>query len=129
MRFPLIVATFWRKSTLLWAAYIPSAINVHSDPIFSWTNTLYKSALFNRNNSGFQGKLRIAIAGNVWYYCLAKQSHKSDTRGNDVFFLSGKNAFSTLHSLECQRLCRDKRSSAFFVRSSFWAAHFLFVYC
>ena len=50
------------------------------------------------------------------------------TYTENVFLPFGKNALSTLaFSFNVQRLRGSKRSSAFFVRGSVWAAHFFIV--
>ncbi len=50
----VIVTVFGEKRSLLWAVFTPSTIIVHSDPAFSWTNILYKSALSTEIDLSFR---------------------------------------------------------------------------
>ena len=59
-------------------------------------------------------------------YGMIKVLHKLNMFPWEWSFCFGKNAFSiSAFPGNCMSLCSDKRSSAFFVRGSVWAAHFL----
>lgn len=81
---------------------------------------------FQQKKSVFQCNLRIAIAGNVWYYSLATQSHKSDTKGNDVFYLLVKTHSPLCIPLSVKDCVATNGALRFSCVVPFGAAHFLY---